>query len=100
MGGVIKLTSPIGHSRFAHRAAFPRKRGKLARLSPPRRAIALMAVGAAPALAIAVAAPGMWTAAAAWIVFAVGLMLADLLLAASPRSLELTTAAPRFLGVG
>ena len=59
-----------------------------------------MAVGAAPALAVALAAPGLWTAAAAWIVLALGLMLADVMLAASPRSLALTTAAPRFLGVG
>lgn len=69
-------------------------------LYPTRRAIGLMAVGAAPALAVAVAAPGLWTAAAAWIVFALGLMLADLLLAASPRSLELTATTPRVLGVG
>lgn len=70
------------------------------RLYPTRRAIVLMAAGALPALGVAVAAPGMWTAAAAWIVFAAGLMLADLLLAAPPRALTLETDAPRFLGVG
>ncbi|WP_293898424.1 DUF58 domain-containing protein [Phenylobacterium sp.] len=70
------------------------------RLYPTRRAIALMAVGALPALIVAVAAPGMWTAAAAWIVLALGLMLADVLLAASPRSLTLEAIAPRVLGVG
>lgn len=70
------------------------------RLYPTRRAITLMAVGAAPALAVAVAAPGMWTAAAAWIVFALGLMLADLLLAAPPRSVTIEAHAPRFMGVG
>jgi uncharacterized protein (DUF58 family) len=70
------------------------------RLYPTRRAIALMAVGAAPALAVALAAPGLWTAAAAWIVLAVGLMLADALLAAPPRRLELALAAPRVVGVG
>src|SRR5690348_8758223 len=70
------------------------------RLYPTRRAIALMAVGAAPALAIALVAPGLWTAAAAWIVLAVGLMLADALLAAPPRRLELALAAPRVVGVG
>lgn len=70
------------------------------RLYPTRRAIALMAVGAAPALAVALAAPGLWTAAAAWIVLAVGLMLADALLAAPSRGLELAWAAPRVAGVG
>ena len=59
-----------------------------------------MAVGAAPALATALAAPGLWTAAAAWIVLALGLMLADALLAAPPRRLELALAAPRVAGVG
>ena len=59
-----------------------------------------MAFGALPALAVAVAAPAMWTAAAAWIVLAVGLMLADVLLAASPRRLTLETLAPRVMGVG
>lgn len=70
------------------------------RLYPTRRAIALMAVGAAPAMAVALAAPGLWTAAAAWIVLATGLMLADVLLAAPPRRLALGLAAPRVLGVG
>jgi len=70
------------------------------RLYPTRRAIALMAIGAAPALGVALAAPGMWTAAAAWIVLAMGLMLADLLLAAPPRRLSLQLAAPRVVGVG
>lgn len=59
-----------------------------------------MAVGALPALGVALAAPGLWTAAAAWIVLAVGLMLADVMLAAPPRSLTLEMAAPRFMGVG
>ncbi|MBL8555325.1 MAG: DUF58 domain-containing protein [Phenylobacterium sp.] len=70
------------------------------RVYPTRRAIALMAVGAAPALAVAVAAPGLWTAAAAWIVLAVGLMLADLALAAPPRSVTIEAAAPRVMGIG
>ena len=59
-----------------------------------------MAAGALPALIVAVAAPGMWTAAAAWIVLAVGLMLVDVALAAPPRRLTLETAAPRVMGVG
>ena len=69
-------------------------------LYPTRRAIALMAAGALPALAVAVAAPGLWTAAAAWIVLALGLMLADVLLAASPRRLTVQAVAPRVMGVG
>jgi uncharacterized protein (DUF58 family) len=70
------------------------------RLYPTRRAIALMAVGAAPALGVALLAPGFWTAAAAWIVLAVGLMLVDVALAAPPRRLSLSFAAPRLAGVG
>jgi uncharacterized protein (DUF58 family) len=70
------------------------------RLYPTRRAIGLMAAGALPALAVAVAAPGMWTAAAAWIVLAVGLMLADVALAPAPRRVTLAAAAPRVMGVG
>jgi uncharacterized protein (DUF58 family) len=70
------------------------------RFYPTRRAIALMAVGAAPALAVAVAAPALWSAAAAWIVLAVGLMLADVALAAPPRSVTVEAFAPRFMGVG
>lgn len=70
------------------------------RLYPTRRAIALMAVGAAPALAVALAAPGFWTAAAAWIVLAMGLMLADALLAAPPRRLTLAFDTPRVVGAG
>jgi uncharacterized protein (DUF58 family) len=69
-------------------------------LYPTRRAIALMAAGALPALVVAVAAPELWTAAAAWIVLTLGLMVADLMLAASPRRLTLETIAPRVMGVG
>jgi uncharacterized protein (DUF58 family) len=70
------------------------------RLYPTRRAIALVAAGALPALAVAVAAPQLWVAAAAWVVMALGLMLADVLLAARPDRLELRLAAPRSMGVG
>jgi uncharacterized protein (DUF58 family) len=70
------------------------------RLYPTRRAITVMALGAPVALAVALTAPGMWTAAAAWIVLTAGLMLADVMLAAPPRRLTLSTTAPRFLGVG
>jgi uncharacterized protein (DUF58 family) len=69
-------------------------------LYPTRRAIALMAAGAAPAVGVALLAPGLWTAAAAWIVLAAGLMLADALLAAPPRRMDLGIAAPRVMGVG
>ncbi len=59
-----------------------------------------MAAGAPVALGVAVAAPGLWVAAAAWIVMAVGLMAADVLLAPAPRRLSLELAAPDVLGVG
>ncbi len=59
-----------------------------------------MALGAPLALGVAVAAPGLWTAAAAWIVLTVGLMLADGLMAAAPRQMTLEANAPRVLGVG
>ncbi len=67
---------------------------------PTRRAIGLMALGAPVALGVAVAWPGMWTAAAAWVVAAIGLMLADVLLAPAPRGVTLAAVAPRVLGVG
>ncbi|MFI4949996.1 MAG: DUF58 domain-containing protein [Caulobacterales bacterium] len=70
------------------------------RLYPTRRAIALAALGAPVALAVALAAPGLWSAAAAWILMAAGLMLADALLAARPSSLELSLAVPRVMGLG
>jgi uncharacterized protein (DUF58 family) len=70
------------------------------RLYPTRRAIALMAAGAPIALGVAAAAPGLWTAAAAWIVLAAGLMLVDVLSAAPPRSVTLDAEVPRFVGVG
>jgi uncharacterized protein (DUF58 family) len=59
-----------------------------------------MALGAPLALGVALAAPGFWTAAAAWIVLACGLMVADVLLASPPRRLALSAEAPGSLGVG
>lgn len=70
------------------------------RLYPTRRAIGLTAAGAAPAMAVALAAPGYWTMAAAWIVLAAGLMLTDALLATSPRRAALSAETPGGLGVG
>lgn len=70
------------------------------RLYPTRRAIALTAAGAPLAVAVGMAAPGLWTAAAAWIVLALGLMLADVLMAAPPRGLRLAAEAPRAMGAG
>ena len=70
------------------------------RLYPTRRAIALTAAGAPLAVGVAMLAPGYWAGAAAWIVFAVGLMIADVLLAASPRRLTLAVDGPRVLGAG
>jgi uncharacterized protein (DUF58 family) len=70
------------------------------RLYPTRLAIGLAALGAPVALAVAVAAPRLWSTAAAWVVMALGLMLADALLAARPSRLALTLAAPRVMGLG
>jgi uncharacterized protein (DUF58 family) len=67
---------------------------------PSRRAILLMAAGAPLALGLAMAAPGMWAAAGAWMVLVAGLMIADVMLAPSPRRVALEIAAPGVLGVG
>ena len=70
------------------------------RLYPTRLAIGLAALGAPVALAVALAAPRLWSAAAAWMVMTLGLMLADALLAARPSRLALTLQAPRAMGLG
>ena len=57
---------------------------------PTRRAIGLAALGAPVALAVALAAPKLWSAAAAWLLMTAGLMLADLMLAAPPSRLKLS----------
>src|SRR6185437_509506 len=69
-------------------------------LYPTRRAIVFAALGAPVALVIAVALPQAWAGAAAWIVLTAGLMLADVLLAASPASLSLAVRAPAAIGLG
>ena len=70
------------------------------RLYPTRLAIGLAALGAPLALGVALAAPRFWSAAAAWVLMTVGLMLADALLAARPSRLALTLNAPRAMGLG
>jgi uncharacterized protein (DUF58 family) len=70
------------------------------RLYPTRLAIGLAALGAPFALAVALAVPRLWSAAAAWVVMTAGLMLADALLAARPSRLALTLAAPGAMGLG
>lgn len=70
------------------------------RVYPTRLAIGVAALGAPLALGVALAAPRFWTAAAAWILMTVGLMLADALLAARPSRLALTLAAPGAMGLG
>ncbi|MGZ6018280.1 MAG: DUF58 domain-containing protein [Phenylobacterium sp.] len=70
------------------------------RLYPTRLAIGLAALGAPLALAVGLAAPGMWSVAAAWVLMCAGLMLADVMLAARPSGLSLTLAAPRVMGLG
>lgn len=70
------------------------------RVYPTRRAIGLMAAGAPLAIGVAAAAPAYWPLAAAWVVLAVGLMLADALLAPAPRSATLAAETPASMGVG
>jgi uncharacterized protein (DUF58 family) len=69
------------------------------RLYPTRRAIGLAAFGAPVALAVALAAPQLWAAAAAWILMTAGLMLADALLAARPSGLGLKLLTPQVVGL-
>ena len=59
-----------------------------------------MAAGAGPALLVALAAPQLWLAAAAWVLLVASLMAVDLVLAAPPSRLDLRAATPRTLGVG
>jgi uncharacterized protein (DUF58 family) len=70
------------------------------RIYPTRLAIALAALGAPVALAVALAAPALWSTAAAWVLMTAGLMLADALLAARPSRLALTLTAPGAMGLG
>ncbi len=69
------------------------------RIYPTRLAIGFAAAGALPALSIAVAAPRLWSVAAAWVLLTIGLMLADLLLAPAPSRLRLSAAPPSGLGL-
>lgn len=57
-------------------------------ISPTTRAIVLMLAGLPVLLAIAVAAPGLWTLAGAWLAAVGGLMLADGALSARLRAFE------------
>lgn len=66
---------------------------------PTRRAILLMAAGAPLALALGAAAPDLWLVGVAWIVFAAGLILIDVLAGASARGLTLTLSAPALLSI-
>lgn len=70
------------------------------RAYPTARAIVLMAAGAPVGLIVGLIAPGLWAAAAAWILFGAGLLLADMILAPRPASVELRTAGPTVMGVG
>jgi uncharacterized protein (DUF58 family) len=69
------------------------------RLYPTRAAIVLVAAGAPIALAVAVASPGLWVAAAAWVLMSAGLIVADALLAAPPSRLDLKLVTPKVMGV-
>jgi uncharacterized protein (DUF58 family) len=70
------------------------------RLYPTRLAIGLAGFGAPVALAVALAAPRLWSTAAAWVLMTLGLMLADALLAARPSRLTLSLSAPGAMGLG
>ncbi|MDB5419642.1 MAG: hypothetical protein JWP50_3061 [Phenylobacterium sp.] len=67
---------------------------------PTRRAIALMAGGAGPALLVALGAPQLWLAAAGWVLLVMALLAVDLVLSVSPARLELWAELPPSLSVG
>jgi uncharacterized protein (DUF58 family) len=67
---------------------------------PTPRAILLIALGAAPALAIALAAPSFWIAGVVWLIAAAQLFLLDLWFASPRGAVELELDAPAALGVG
>ncbi len=69
-------------------------------LYPTRRAIVLVMAGAPIAVGVALAAPGLWGIAAAWVLMAAGLMVADVLLAPSPSRLGLHLSVPSAMGLG
>jgi uncharacterized protein (DUF58 family) len=67
---------------------------------PTRRAIFLAAAGAPLCLAVGLAAPGLWRVAAGWLALTAGLVLADLVLSADSRRVQLSLKAPGGLGLG
>lgn len=69
-------------------------------LYPTRRAILLALAGAPLALLVAAAAPGLWVVAAAWVLLAGALVVADALLAAPSHGLSLDVEGPALVGVG
>ncbi|MBS0333413.1 MAG: DUF58 domain-containing protein [Proteobacteria bacterium] len=69
------------------------------RLYPTRLAIGFAAAGAVPALSVALAAPELWSLAAAWVLLTAGLMLADLMLATRPSRLSLSARPPGAMGL-
>lgn len=70
------------------------------RVYPTSRAIWIATAGAPVALAVSVAAPQLWGVTAAWVLMTAGLILADILLAASPAKLEIRLTSPGTLGLG
>jgi uncharacterized protein (DUF58 family) len=67
---------------------------------PTPRAILLVALGAVPALVVALAAPGFWIAGVVWLIAAAQLFLLDLWFASPTGAVELELEAPGALGVG
>ena len=67
---------------------------------PTRAAVILMLAGAPIGLLAGVLVPGLWLIAAAWVLATLVLLLADALLAASGRDLEVALETPASLAVG
>ncbi len=67
---------------------------------PSGRAAILAALGAVPALVVAIAAPGYWYAGLAGVLFVLGLTAADALAAPGAKGLDASVDAPRAAFVG
>lgn len=66
-------------------------------VAPTPRAVWLMVLGAPVMLAIAVLAPGLWVISAGWVAGVGGLMLADAMISARLRALDVTVDPPALL---
>ncbi|HEY4125604.1 MAG TPA: DUF58 domain-containing protein [Rhizomicrobium sp.] len=66
---------------------------------PTRRAVLLVALGLPISLLAAAAAPGLWLAGVAWVIFAGGIILLDVLVA-SRGQLRIAPSLPNAIGMG